>query len=166
MLTKIFIGVLALSVLATGFFAFYSWSWLGSIGAPAPAVAGYEYHASISWNLLWISALILLVLGNSILWAKGSLWPLWTALIYFLAFVIVRAFWLDAALLTFKNNAGMTDATFTIRPIMAALLIIISAAIVFFDQYLVMRLKEKTYPKSDPESPRTDDGIETADDDS
>ena len=149
MLIKIYAALLAVSILVMGFLTFYSWSWLGSIGLPASAVSGYEYHAGISWPILWVSATILLVLANSILWAKGRLWPIWTTLAYFQIFVLLRAFWLDPALLAFKNNAGLTDATFTIRPIMAALLIIIAAAIVFFDQFLVLRLKEKTYSKAD-----------------
>ena len=152
MLIKIFIAFLAVSVLVTGFFTFYSWSWLGSIGAPASAVAGYEYHAGISWPILWISAVVLLIIANSILWTKGQQWPLWTTLIYFQIFVIIRSFWLDASLLAFKSNAGLTDATFTIRPILGALLIFIAAAIVFFDQYLVVQLKEKTYPKAEIEA--------------
>ena len=83
---------------------------------------------------------------DSILWVTGRSWPLWTTLIYFQIFVIVRAFWLDTSLLAFKNDAGLTDDTFTLRPIMAAFLIIIAAAIVFFDQFLVLRLRAKTYP--------------------
>ncbi len=153
MLTKIYLALLAISVLMMSFFTFYSWSWLGSIGLPAAAVSGYEYHAGISWPVLWLSATVLLVLSNSILWATGRSWPLWTTLIYFQVFVIVRAFWLDTSLLAFKNNAGLTGDTFTLRPIMAAFLVIIAAAIVFFDQFLVFRLREKTFPKAGVAAP-------------
>ena len=48
MLTKIFTVLLTVSILVMAFLTFYSWSWLGSIGAPASAATGYEYHAGIS----------------------------------------------------------------------------------------------------------------------
>jgi hypothetical protein len=150
MLTKIYLALLASAVLVMSFFTFYSWSWLGSIGSPAAAVSGYEYHAAISWPVLWLSSAILLVLSNAILWATGRSWPLWATLIYFQFFVIVRAFWLDTSLLTFRNDTGLSNDTFTLRPLMAAFLVIIAGAIVFFDQFLVLRLREKTYPKLAP----------------
>ncbi len=156
MLIKIYISLLTLSVAAMGFFTLYSWSWLGSIGSPAGAVAGYEYHAGASWPVLWLSASILLILANSILWVTGRLWPMWTTLLYFQIFVLIRAFWLDPTLLNIKNAAGIADSTFTVAPILAAILIIIAAAIVFFDQFLILRLKEKTYPAIEPEHIRND----------
>jgi hypothetical protein len=149
MLTKIYLSLLTLSISAMGFFTLYSWSWLSSIGSPAGAVVGYEYHASASWPVLWLSASILLILANSILWVTGRLWPMWTTLLYFQMFVLIRAFWLDPALLNFKNAAGFADSTFTVAPILAAFLIIIAAAIVFFDQFLILRMKEKTYRAMD-----------------
>ncbi|CAN5146514.1 hypothetical protein BH20ACI2_BH20ACI2_04750 [soil metagenome] len=152
MLIKIYLSLLALSMAAMGFFTLYSWSWLGSIGLPAGAIAGYEYHARASWPVLWLSASILLVLANSILWVTGRLWPMWTTLLYFQIFVLIRAFWLDPALLSFKNASGIADSTFTVAPILAAVLIMIAAAIVFFDQFLILRMKDKTYPAIEPES--------------
>ena len=148
MLIKIYIALLALSILIMGFFTFYSWSWLGSIGSPTGAVAGYEYHAAISWPILWLSASVLLILANSILWVTGRVWPMWTTLIYFQIFVLLRAFWLDPALLSFRNSSGMTDQTFTIAPLLAAVMIVVAAAIVFFDQFLIIRLKQKTFPET------------------
>ncbi len=152
MLIKSYIVLLAVSIAVMSFFSLYSWSWLGSIGSPVSAVAGYEYHAGLSWPFLWLSASILLILANSILWISGRLWPIWGTLLYFQAFVLIRAFWLDRALLGYKNAAGMTDSTFTVAPIMAALLIVIAGAIVFFDQFLVLRLRAKTYPGSEETS--------------
>ena len=149
MLSKIYVVLLAISLLLMGFFTWYSWSWLNSIGSPIDTVRGYQYHADLSWPTLWISAIVLLMLANSILWVTGRLWPMWTSLAYFQLFVILRAFWLDPALVSFKSSAGMTDSTFSVAPIMAAILILIAGAIVFFDQFLVLRMREKTYgPRS------------------
>jgi hypothetical protein len=152
MLIKIYIALLALSVLIMGFFTLYSWSWLSSIGSPAGAIAGYEYYAAISWPVLWLTASILLILANSILWVTGRVWPMWTSLIYFQVFVILRAFWLDPALLAFQNASGLTDRSFTVAPLLAAIIILMAAAIVFFDQFLIIRLKQKTFPESAPPS--------------
>ncbi len=151
MLIKIYIALLTVSVAVMGFFTLYSWSWLGSIGSPAMAVAGYEYHAGLSWPVLWLSASILLILANSILWVTGRLWPMWTTLIYFQLFVVIRAFWLDSSLLAFRNEARLTDETFTIAPIFAAAVIMTAAAIVYFDQFLIIRMKEKTFPPNEIE---------------
>lgn len=158
MLIKIFIGLLAVSVGIMVFFTYYSLSWLGSIGAPSAAAAGYDYHVGISWPLLWLSTIILLLLANSILWLVGKVWPMWVTLFYFQIFIVIRGFWLDPAFLEFRNSAGLDSGTFTIAPILAALLIVISAAIVFFEQFLLIRLKAKTFPEAEVASePESDD---------
>ena len=158
MLIKIFIGLLAVSIGIMVFFTSYSLSWLGSIGAPSAAAAGYEYHVGLAWPVLWLTTILLLLLSNSILWLAGKVWPMWATLFYFQIFIVVRGFWLDPAFLEFKNAAGMDNSTFTIAPILAALLIVIAAAIVFFDQFLLIRLKAKTYPE--PEEPVAPDSEE------
>lgn len=147
MLIKIFLALLAAAIAVMGFFTFYSWSWLGSIGSPASAVSGYEYHSGLSWPFLWLSATILLIIANSVAWTTRKLWPLWTTLIFFQVFVLIRTFWLDRAFSSFKAEAGLADPAITLAPIFAAMLIVIAAAIVFFDQFLVLRLREKTFPE-------------------
>jgi hypothetical protein len=146
MLSKVYIALLAIFTAIMVFFTYYSWSWLDSIGSPTAAIAGYEFHSSSSWTVLWLSAAGLLLLANSILWVTGRIWSMWATFTYFSLFVVIKAFWLDPASLFFMASAGMTDQTFTVGPIMATILIIVAASIVFFDQFLLIRLREKTFP--------------------
>lgn len=146
MWSKIYLVILAVACLVMAFFTFYSWSWLQSIGLPAAAVAGYEYHSGLAWPALWILTIALLVMGNAILWASGRAWAMWVTFIYFSAFAVIRYFWLDQAFFQFKKTNGLFDGSFSIAPLMAVILVVLMAAIVFFDQFIVLRLRAKTYP--------------------
>ncbi|HRI04204.1 MAG TPA: hypothetical protein PLL77_10715 [Pyrinomonadaceae bacterium] len=146
MWSKIYLAILAVACLVMAFFTFYSWSWLQSIGLPAAAVAGYEYHSGLAWPVLWIATIALLVLGNAVLWASERAWAMWVTFLYFSVFVIIRYFWLDQAFFQFKKTNGLFDGSFSIAPLMAVILVVIMAAIVFFDQFIVLRLRAKTYP--------------------
>lgn len=150
MWSKIYLGVLTVAVVITTFFTYYSWSWLQSIGLPDDAVAGYEYHAALAWTATWIFAIVLLLLGNVIFWTRVSSWALWTTFLYFSAFVVIRLFWLDQSSLSFKKLNGLAANSFTLGPILAVILVILMGVIVFFDIYLVTRLRAKTYPPADP----------------
>lgn len=149
MWSKIYLAVLAVAFLGMAFFTFYSWSWLQSIGLPAAAVAGYEYHARLAWPSLWFATIILLVLGNAILWTSGRAWAMWLTFIYFSAFALTRYFWLDRVFLEFRTVNGLTDSSFSAAPLMAVILVVVMAAIVFFDQFIVLRLRAKTYPAAE-----------------
>ncbi len=148
MWNKIYLGVLAIAVAIMGFFNYYSWSWLQSIGSPEAAIKGYEYHSSLAWLVLWVFAVLLLLLGNSVLWASRKSWALWTTFLYFSVFLIIRNFWLDRAFLDFESrHAGLEGLS--VAPIIAVSLIILAAIIVFFDNFLVTRLRAKTYPPAE-----------------
>ncbi|MFT3744619.1 MAG: hypothetical protein QM785_10050 [Pyrinomonadaceae bacterium] len=121
MLSKIYLVILGLSLIAMGFFIFYSWSWLQSIGLPAAAAAGYEYHAGLAWPFLWITTIILMVVGNAVLWATNRSWAMWTTFLYFAAMVITRFFWLDQAYVQFRQTNRLSDQTITLGPLLAAL---------------------------------------------
>lgn len=149
MWSKIYLAILAIAIVVMAFFTFYSWSWLQSIGLPAAAVAGYEYHSGLAWPVLWITTIALLVFGNAILWASGRAWAMWVTFIYFSAFAVIRYFWLDQAFFQFKKTNGLFDGSFSIAPLMAVILVVLMAAIVFFDQFIVLRLRAKTYPAAE-----------------
>src|SRR5437764_14860275 len=95
MLTKIYLGILAVSAGLTAFFIYYAWSWLQSIGSPKSAFDGYNYNASIAWNLLCITSVALLILANLVLVKTRKFWAMWTTLSYFVVFMIVEYFWLE-----------------------------------------------------------------------
>ncbi len=159
MWSKIYLVILAVAIIVMAFFTFYSWSWLQSIGLPSAAVAGYEYHAALAWPALWLPTIALLVLGNAVLWTTGRAWAMWVTFIYFSAFAVVRYFWLDQAFFQFRKTNGLFDGSFSIAPLMAVVLVVIMAAIVFFDQFIVLRLRAKTYPAA----PQDDSPLEPKD---
>jgi len=146
MWSKIYLGVLAVSVILISFFTYYSWSWLQSIGLPMAAVAGYEYHAGLALPMLWISTIALLILGSAVLWTSGRAWAMWVTFLYFALFVMLRYFWLDQAFFQFKKTNGIADSTLSMAPILAVVLVVLMAIIVFFNTFLVVRLRAKTYP--------------------
>ncbi len=148
MWNKLYLGVLAASVAVMTFLTYYAWSWLQSIGQPNAAAAGYEYHTSIAWTALWITVVLLMVLGNAVLWASGKSWAVWASLIYFAVFVVARYFWLDRLFIDFRSVNGLSDGSFSFGPMVAAILILLMASIAFFDQFLIVRLREKTFGKA------------------
>ena len=140
---------LAVSIAVMAFFTYYSWSWLQSIGLPAAAVDGYTYHEGLAWPALWIFSAILLLLGNAVLWTGSRSWALWATFLYFSVFVIIRYFWLDPAYFQFKKSNGLFDGSLSLGPIMAVVLVVLMAIIVFFDKFLVLRLKAKIVSRTD-----------------
>ncbi|MFZ1701863.1 MAG: hypothetical protein WBO10_12480 [Pyrinomonadaceae bacterium] len=144
MFSKIYIAALAIACLVMGFFTFYSWSWLQSIGLPTAAVAGYEYHAGMAQTALWISVVALLFLANAVLWTSGRAVAIWTTFVYFTVFIVINYFWLDQAFFHFKKVNGLFDGSFSIGPFFAVILIVLMAMIAFFDQFIVTKLRAKT----------------------
>lgn len=155
MWSKIYLALLAVSVLLMSFFCFYAWSWLQSIGDPRAASAGYEYHIGLAWPLLWISSILLLVLGNAVLWTTRRSWAMWTAFIYIAVFMLLRFFWLDRSHAAFLESHSLAPATLNFGPVFAAIMIVVLAAVVFFDQFLVLRLHERMYPPPVPDEAPT-----------
>lgn len=161
MLTRIYIGLLAAAVCLTGFFTYYSWSWLQSIGRPTVAVEGYTYHDDIGWTILIVSSVILLITANAIMWTKRNGWALWATFGYFSVFTLLRYFWLDQALFQFKKANGMWDGSFSVGPLFGVILVLAAGVIVFFDQFVVVRLNRKMYPPAiEPETQTANDGSE------
>lgn len=151
MWNKIYLIALAILILPIAFFYSYSWLWLKSIGSPINAVTGFEYHSSLAWSFLWISTVILLILANIILWKIRKSWAIWATFGYFTISILAKYFWLEPALKTFKhvNNlaeTGISIQTFT--PVFAVFLCLIAAVIVYFNQFLVLRLNNKMYPQN------------------
>lgn len=158
MLTKIYIGLLAAAVCVTGFFTYYSWSWLQSIGRPTVAVEGYNYHDGLGWSVMVVSSIILLIIANAILWTRRSGWAMWATFGYFAVFTLLRYFWLDQALFQFKKANGMWDGSFSVGPLFGVILVIAAGVFVFFDQFAVVRLNRKMYPPVvEPESAGVND---------
>lgn len=152
MWTKIYLACLALALAVMAFFTVYSLSWLQSIGDPRAAVAGFEYHASVSWPFLWISSIALLVIGNAVLWTTRRSWAMWISFLYIAIFIAVKFFWLDSAFLAFEMANSPSGSGRSFGPLIAPVMIVVIAAIVFFNQFFVVRMLEKMYPRQAGES--------------
>ena len=153
MWSKIYFGVLAVAVVVMAFFTYYAWSWLQSIGQPVAAAEGYDYHSRLAWNAIWLFTIALLICGNAVLWASGRAWAMWATFLYFATVWIIHGFWLEPLFLRFNKASGLSEATRSMAPISAVVLIVLMAIIVFFDKFLVIRLRAKTYPSSvEPEA--------------
>ncbi|MCU1291018.1 MAG: hypothetical protein JWN60_3247 [Acidobacteria bacterium] len=146
MWNKIYLACLAVLLLPMLFLSFYAGTWLKSIGSPQSVVSNYEYYSNLSWNYLWLSTGILLILGNIALWKTRKSWALWATFLYFSVFIIVRYFWLERALDQYKQSVNFSRNEISFEPLLAVILCAVFAGIVFFDNYLVKRLSEKMNP--------------------
>jgi hypothetical protein len=145
MFGKIYLALLAASTAMMAFFTYYSCSWLKSVGAPATAIAGYDYHSGYGWTALWLTTVLLLILGNVVLWASGRVWAMWITVAYFAVFSILRSFWLEPAAAEFRTANSLAADSSGIGPIFAATLIAFVALIAFLDQFMIIRLLMTTY---------------------
>ena len=145
MLNKIYAGVLGLAFLAMSVLTYLTFSWLQSVDKPANVVANYSYNAGISRTFLWISSILLLILANILLWKTRKSWGLWAALLYFAIFTVAQTFWLDRAFLNYQQINNLTDKSFSFSPVFGVTMLILAGIIVFFNQYLIKRLYDKTF---------------------
>lgn len=141
MWTTIYLTALSIFIIPMGFFTLYAWSWLQSIGNPQTTAENFTFWSGISWTFLWLSTIVLLILANVALWKTRRAWMLWTTAVYFAVFIVAKYFWLDAAFKTFRAADGFSAA-----PLFGAVLCLLGFAIVFFDQFIVLRLTEKMHP--------------------
>jgi len=155
MLTKIYLAVLAVSVAILGFFTYYAWSWLQSIGLPTAAAEGYGYHSGLGWLALWICSLLLLFLGAGVLWSTRHAWGVWAAFGFFAVFTVLQSFWLDSAFRSFKQSNSLATSGFSGLPILAVVSILGMAALAFLAQFAIIRLHRKTYQLDAPPSSET-----------
>lgn len=146
MWNKVYIALLGLSVLLVGFFVYYSWSWLQSIGDPRAAVAGFEYHAGIGSFILWITTLILLLIANAVFARSRSPWALWCTFVYFSIFVLIKFFWLGTAESSFRTENRLEHSSSFLGPIVAVLLCGGFGLIVFANHFIAARIIERIYP--------------------
>ncbi|MGB7070406.1 MAG: hypothetical protein WBD22_13010 [Pyrinomonadaceae bacterium] len=146
MWNRIFAAAILIVLAPMAFLTYYANSWLNSIGSPQAALTGFTTYAGFAWAFLWVSSILLLVLGNVVLWKTRKAWAMWTTLLYFSIFVGIMYFVLGPAYSSFREVNGVSNGGFSAGPFLAVLLIGISAAIVFFDQFLVLRLCEKVHP--------------------
>lgn len=145
MWNKIFFVAFAVALLIISSLYFYAFTWLQSPGSPASIRENYEYFSGFAWTFLWISSIVLLILGNVLLWREGKSWGLWTTFLYFALFVVLQTFWLDETFNTFKQRNGFAQSSVTLGAFTGVILCLVAAVIVFCDQYIVSRLHKKMF---------------------
>ena len=150
MWNKIFLLALAVLLLPMLFLTYYSYSWLQSISAPQAVVENFGYYSTIGWTYLWISTLILLIIANVLLWKINKAWALWTTFFYFAVFVVVRYFVLEVGYNAYVNENFSAQSALPVGVFVAVALCAVGAVIVYFDQFLVRRLRYKMLPETDP----------------
>lgn len=150
MLNKIYLIVLAVFVLIMSVFTFYSYSWLASIDNPRTVVSNFDYYSNLSGTFLWISALTLLVLANVAFWKTRKLWAFWATFLYFAVFIILHTFWLNRSFIEFQRTNGFLVGSYSLSPLVGVGLLIAALFIVFFDQFVALKMRNKMYP---PETP-------------
>lgn len=141
MLNKIYLAMLALAVLVTGFFVFYSYSWLQSIGSPAIAAENARYFSGIFWPVLVVSFIDLLVVANYLLWKNGRAWYLWAAFAYFAVFMLLQTLWLAPAIGAFEEANRLAENGFSLTPLVGVLNVLVVGIAVYCDQYIVNRFR-------------------------
>ncbi|HEY2847977.1 MAG TPA: hypothetical protein VGI80_09170 [Pyrinomonadaceae bacterium] len=126
-----------------GFFTYYSWGWLESIGKPEDAIAGYESTSGIAWTMLCVCSICLLFIACGAIWAKGRAWALWLTFAYFAVFVAIRAFWLDRGYQELLERSAGINTKAWATPVVAVLMIIGATVPVLALQYLIVVLRQK-----------------------
>lgn len=143
----IYLAAFSIAVAVTGFFSYYAYSWLGSIGNPLDAKAGFAYHISLAWYVLWISAAFLLILANILLWQTRRSWAMWATFGFFAFFIVLRYFVLENAFFSFQQTNNLTDRNLSFSPLLGVVFVFLGATIVFFNQFLSLQMRDKMFAR-------------------
>lgn len=157
MLNKIYLAAFVVLLLPMAFLTYYAGSWLHSIGSPASVAEAYFYYSGLGWAVLWASFIILLIIANVVLWSNRKAWAVWLSFLYFALFIFLRYWWLEGDYLDFARRHSLTDSNFSTGPLVAAILVVGVGMLIFFDQFVVLRLSEKMHPTVEP---KEGDGVE------
>lgn len=153
MLNKIYLLVLALAAVVMIVLSYLAYNQLQAIGFAPQTIAGnFHHYESLYQQFLWISSLILLVLGNILLWQTRRSWALWATLLYFAFFVLLGSWWLGSLGFDYAQQNNLTDKSFSLGGILGAGLCIIAALIVFFDHFIVLRMRNRVHGVPSPET--------------
>jgi len=151
MWTKIFLILYAVAFLAMCVLTYFSYAQLQSIGfAPKDIAGSFLSYAGIYWTALWISALLLLILSNVVLWLTRQYWALWLTFLYFSIFVLVRTWWLNEVYVSYTKQNNLPAETLFGYGIIGVLLCIVAAVGIFFNQFLVLRMRDRMHGVDKP----------------
>lgn len=144
MWNKIYPALLIISIITMSVLLYLPYSWLQSITAPRDVELQYRFYSNISWIFLLVSSLVMLLIGNVVLWLTQRAWAMWTTLLYFTVFMLAYTFWLESAFFNYRQTNNLETGIISWSPLVGVILIALTTVIVFFDQYLVKRMLAKT----------------------
>jgi uncharacterized membrane protein len=144
MWNKIYFGLLSVAFATMLVMTFWCYNWLGSIDKPETVAANFLNSQSVYWTTLWILSAVLMIVANVLLWTKRSAWALWATFVFFAAFIVMQTWWLGERFNDFSKANNM-PTTFAMG-IVGIVLCIITAVGVFFNQFIVFRMRDKMFP--------------------
>jgi hypothetical protein len=151
MWTKIYFVLFAAAFLGLCVLTLLCYSQLQSRGfAPQDIEKGFLAYRNLYWQFLWISSLILLILANVILWRARGAWAVWTTFAFFAVFVLVQSWWLGGVYFRYAKENNLTESSFSLDGILGVTLCAAIAVAAFFNQFLVLRMRDRMH--GDPES--------------
>ncbi|HEX8733816.1 MAG TPA: hypothetical protein VF721_00705 [Pyrinomonadaceae bacterium] len=146
MWTKIYLIFFAVAFLTMGVLTYLSYAQLQSIGfAPSIIAGNFLSYAGTYWTVFWIFSLALLILANVVLWLNRRAWALWLTLLFFSIFVLLRTWWLNEVYVNYTKQNNLTAETLFGFGILGVLLCIIAAVGIFFNQFLVLRMRDRIH---------------------
>lgn len=143
MWNKIYTAVLGICFILAAGLTYYASTWLQSATKPADVVTNYNYYANNGWLFLWASSVILLILANVVLWTTRNAWAMWATLLYFALFMLIQTFWLGSSFSQYKQQNNLSENTLPLGVLFGVILIGLASVIVFFNQFLVKRMRDK-----------------------
>ncbi len=159
MLGRIYLVLLSVAVVVMGALTYLSYGWLQSIGDPQNAIQNYQDYSGISWSVLWVCFLALVIVANVLLWKTRKAWALWASLLFFVSFIIIQTFWLENAFFNFVKENTASESKYFIRPFLGITISAIATIGIFFDQFILLRMRDKLPSKDNVlTAPETKDG--------
>lgn len=153
MLNKVFPIALTLAVVIMAILTYFAYLQLQSVGfAPSVIAGNYLQFEGYYQQFLWLSSVILLLLANILLWKEKKSWALWATLGYFAFFVLINGWWLNGIFADYKRANFSPDGNLNTAGLFSAIICIAAAVAVFFDQFIVLRMRERMHPVNEPVS--------------
>ena len=161
---NVYLALLVIGILVAGFFAYYAWSWLQSIGDPRAAWDGYNYHRRMGIYFMAGWTAVLVIVANVVLWNTRNAWAVWASHLYFIVFslVIFVALHLRGTSFCIENGVCENPSKF-IGFLIAFFGSVAVGLALFADQYVILRLQERMHGKAESakdEIPETENSRE------
>jgi hypothetical protein len=146
MLNKIFLVALLVSVLVMASLNYISSASLNSVGfSPQQIFETFNGYNSIAWSALWLTSGTLLVLANVALWTSRKAWSLWATFIFFSIFLLIQTIFIGDKLNSYLATNLNAQSGINFIGILGAFTVVFVAIGVFFNQFLVIRMRDKMF---------------------